>query len=152
MRKQIHSLMLASLVLGTASVALAGAYGEKGTAEEVPAAAPAAEEPGAVMRREDGFLTDAETVRGLYAEVGTLYAAEYHPTVVGDAQFSRTWAQLAYGQEMWEVGVALPSYEYLDQEGVGALKDFTDLRLWGKVIPIRTDLFTLGAEIGRAHV
>lgn len=148
MKKQIQSLMLASLVLGTASAALAGAYGEKGTAEEIPAAAPSGEEAaGPVMRRSDGFVTDAETARGLYAEVGSLYAEEYHPTIVGDAQFNKTWAQLAYGREMWEVGVALPSYEYLHQEGVGTLKDFTDLRLWAKVLPIRTKLFTFGGGL-----
>lgn len=146
MKKGIFSVVLASTVLGAASYAFAGAYGEVEQAEEIPAPAPAAvpapepEEP-RVMRKFSGFLTDAETTRGLWIEIGSVYAAEYDgPT---DADAVNTYAHLSYGQEMFEVGALIP-YIYAHQDHIGSAHDFGDLRVWGKVVPVRTDMFTFG--------
>lgn len=150
MKKELFSLVLASTVLGASSMAFAGAYGEAQQPEEIPAPAPAAIEPEpapVVMRKFSGFLTDAETTRGLRAEIGTMYAAEYHPSNVGDTQATNTYGYLAYGQEQWEVGLYLPPYLYVDQDTVGDSKGFGDMRLWGKYLPVRTDMFTFGGGL-----
>jgi len=146
MKKGFFSVVLASAVLGATSYAFAGAYGEAEQAEEIPAPAPAAvpapepEEP-RVMRKFSGFLTDSETTRGIWAELGSVYAAEYDGP--SDADAVNTYAHISYGQEMFEVGVLMP-YIYAHQDGIGHANDFGDLRLWGKVVPVRTDMFTFG--------
>jgi len=150
MKKELFSFVLASAVLGAASIAMAGAYGEAEQPEEIPAPAPAAPEPEpapVVMRKFSGFLTDAETARGLRAEVGTMYAAEYHPSAVGDVEATNTYAYLAYGREDWEVGLMLPPYLYVQQDTVGDKNDFGDLRLWGKYLPVRTENFVFGGGL-----
>jgi hypothetical protein len=150
MKKKVLSFVMASAVLGASSIAFAGAYGEAEQPEEIPAPAPAAPEPEpepVVMRKFSGFLTDAETARGLRAEVGTMYAAEYHPSAVGDVEATNTYAYLAYGQENWEVGLFLPPYLYVQQDTIGDKNDFGDLRLWGKYLPVRTENFTFGGGL-----
>lgn len=151
MKKGFYSVVIASAVLGAASMAFAGAYGEPEQPEEIPAPAPAAPapepEPERVMRKWAGFLTDAETTRGLRAEIGTVYAAEYHPSSVGDVEATNTYGYISYGTELFEVGVFLPPYLYVHQESVGEADDFGDMRLWGKIIPLRTEYFNLGGGL-----
>jgi hypothetical protein len=153
MKKEVYSFVLASVVLGASSIAFAGAYGEAEQPEEIPAPAPAAapepEPAPAVMRKFSGFITDAETTRGLRVEVGTMYAAEYHPSRVGDVEATNTYGLVSYGQEQWEVGLYLPPYRWVDQEGTGSDDDgdFGDLRVWGKYLPVRTENFTFGGGL-----
>lgn len=149
MKKGVLSLVIASAVLGATSMAFAGAYGEPEQPEELPVPAPAAApapepEPPRVMRKFAGFYTDAETTRGLRAEVGSIYAAEYHPNSVGDTEAVNTYLNVSYGAESWEVGMALPPYIYAKQNGISDTDDFGDMRLWGKYLPVRTDNFTFG--------
>lgn len=150
MKKEIFSFVLASTLLGASSIAFAGAYGEAQQPEEIPAPAPApvVPEPAPiVMRKFSGFLTDAETTRGLRVEVGGVYAAEYHPSSVGDVQAAQAYGIASYGREDWEVGLMLPSYLYVDQDTVGDAKGFGDMRLWGKYLPVRTERFTFGGGL-----
>jgi hypothetical protein len=151
MKKGLYSLVLASAVLGAYSIAFAGAYGEAEQPEEIPAPAPAppAPEPppAKVYRKHAGFITDSETTRGLRGEIGTFYAAEYHPSSVGDVEATNTYLHISYGTELFEVGVFVPPYIYVHQDSVGEEDDFGDMKLWGKIIPLRTDIFTLGAGL-----
>ncbi len=151
MKKGFYSLVIASAVLGASSIAFAGAYGEAEQPEEIPAPAPAppAPEPppARVYRKHAGFLTDAETTRGLRGEIGTFYAAEYHPSSVGDVEATNTYLHLSYGTELFEVGVFLPPYLYVHQESVGEADDFGDMKLWGKVIAYRDDIFKVGGGL-----
>src|SRR5689334_25447035 len=109
MKKGLYSLVLASAVLGAYSLAHAGAYGEAEQPEEIPAPAPAppAPEPppAKVYHRHVGFFTDAETTRGLRGEIGAFYAAEYHPSSVGDVEAANLYGHISYGTELFEVGV-----------------------------------------------
>jgi len=138
MKKGLYSLVIASAVLGASSIAFAGAYGEAEQPEEIPAPAPAAvvpePEPVRTMRKFSGFQTDVETTRGLRAEIGTVYAAEYHPASVGDVEATNTYLHISYGRENFEVGVYVPPYRYVKQEGIGEADDFGDMKLWGKYI------------------
>ena len=152
MKKGFYSLVIASAVLGASSFAFAGAYGEAEQPEEIPAPAPAAPapepEPCKVMRKHVGFFTDAETTCGLRAELGSFYAAEYHPNSVGDAEAANVYLHISYGTELFEVGLTAPSFIYAHQNGIpGDIKDVGDMRLWGKVIPLRTDMFDLGGGL-----
>jgi len=150
-KKEIYSFVLASVVMGASSIAFAGAYGEAEQPEEIPAPAPAAapepEPAPVVMRKFSGFITDAETTRGLRVEVGTMYAAEYHPSNVGDVEATNTYGMVSYGQEQWEVGLLLPPYLYADQDSVGDTRGFGDMRIWGKYLPVRTEKFTFGGGL-----
>lgn len=154
MKKELISIVLASAVLGAASMAYAGAYSQEEQPEEIPAPIPAPPpviepEPEPVMRKFEGFLTDAETTRGIWAELSSVYGAEYHPSNVGDVEGVNTVAHLSYGQEMFEVGAMIP-YLYVSQETLGPNRDdndFGDLRLWAKVVPLRKDNFTLGGGL-----
>ncbi|MCA1789366.1 MAG: hypothetical protein LC667_05780 [Thioalkalivibrio sp.] len=151
MKKGLYSLVIASAVLGASSIAFAGAYGEAEQPEEIPAPAPAVvvpePEPVRTMRKFSGFLTDVETTRGLRAEIGTVYAAEYHPANVGDVEATNTYLHISYGTELFEVGLYAPPYRYVKQNGIGEADDFGDMKLWGKVIPLRTEHFHLGAGL-----
>jgi hypothetical protein len=152
MKKGLYSLVLASAVMGAYSIAFAGAYGEAEQPEEIPAPAPAppAPEPppAKVHRKHVGFLTDSETTRGLRAELGAFYAAEYHPARVGDVEAVNTYAHISYGTELFEVGVHAPLFIWTQQESIpGDRSDFGDLSLWAKVIPLRMDNFTLGGGL-----
>lgn len=149
MKKGVLSVVFASAMLGATSMAFAGAYGEPEQPEELPVPAPAAApapepEPVVPVRKFIGFITDAETTRGLRAEIGTMYAAEYHPSSVGNAEATNTYAHISYGKELWEVGALLPPFQYVHQNGIGDTTDFGDLRLWGKIIPLRTENFSAG--------
>lgn len=153
MKKAFYSVVIASAVLGASSIAFAGAYGEAEQPEEIPAPAPAPPAPAPepppakVHRKHVGFLTDVETTRGLRAEVGTFYAAEYHPSSVGDVEATNTYLHLSYGTEMFEVGVFVPPYIYVHQNSIGEADDFGDMKLWGKVVPLRTEYFDLGVGL-----
>jgi len=152
MKKELFSLVFASALLGASSLAFAGAYGDAEQPEELPAPPPAAPAPEPepeplVMHRYSGYMTDGETTRGLRGEIGTVYAAEYHPSSVGDVEATNTYGYLAYGKEMWEVGVFLPPYLYAHQNGIGSADDFGDMRLWAKIIPVRTDMFAFGGGL-----
>lgn len=154
MKKGLISVVLASAVLGAASMAYAGAYSQEEQPEEIPAPVPAPPpvvepEPERVMRKFEGFLTDAETTRGLWAEISSVYGAEYHPSFVGDVEAVNTVAHVSYGKEMFEVGAMIP-YIYVNQESLGPNREadaFGDLRLWAKIIPVRTDIFTFGGGL-----
>jgi hypothetical protein len=151
MKKGLFSVVFASALLGATSYAIAGAYGEAEQAEEIPppapAAVPAAEEAvPRVYHKFSGFLTDAETTRGFWAEIDAMYGIHYYDHV-GDAEAVNTALHLSYGQEMWEVGALMPyiwakqSLKHLPDAEDDA---FGDLRLWGKFLPVRTDMFTFG--------
>src|SRR5207247_104049 len=125
----------------------AGAYGEAEQPEEIPAPAPAppAPEPppAKVYRKHVGFITDSETTRGLRAEIGAFYAAEYHPSSVGDVEAASTYAHISYGTEDFEVGLFAPLYIWTQQDGIpGDRQSFGDLGLWGKWLPLRMNNFT----------
>lgn len=147
LRKELFSMICVSALLGATSIAFAGAYGEAGQAEEmpapVPAAAPAIAEPGPaprVMRQFENFATDAETSRGFWFEFSSLYYADD-----GSSSAVSNIGTLAYGQEMFELGLQLP-YEVAnrddsDEHGLG------DLDLYGKVIPLHTERFSLGGGL-----
>lgn len=153
MKKGLYSLVIASAVLGAASFAFAGAYGEAEQPEEIPAPAPAPEpppepEPPKVMRKHIGFFTDAETTRGLRAEIGSFYAAEYHPASVGDVEAANVYLNVSYGTELFEVGITAPSFIYAHQNGIpGDIKDVGDMRAWGKIIPYRSEHFDVGGGL-----
>jgi len=150
----ISSAVFASAMLGAATFAFAGAYGEAEQPEEIPAPAPAAvpapePPPPRVLHKFTGFLQDAETTHGLWAELGSMYAAEYHPDRVGDVDSVNTYFHISYGKDMFEVGALMP-YIYVHQDSLGPNnedEDFGDLRLWGKVIPLRRDNFQLGGGL-----
>lgn len=149
MKKGLYSLVIASAVLGASSIAFAGAYGEAEQPEEIPAPAPAAPapepEPVKVMRKHPGFFTDSETTRGLRGELGSFYAAEYHRNSVGDVEAANAYLHISYGTELFEVGITAPSYIYAHQEGIpDDVSNVGDMRLWGKILPLRTDMFTGG--------
>ncbi len=140
----------AVLAIALPSAAFAGAYGEREEATESPAAPPAVEMREEVQQSEAfyrsfaSFITDAETSRGVWAEVGSLYFNDDARHL--DIDGAHTFLHVSFGQKMWEAGLLLP-YEYVkvdagfanfEGDGVG------DLSLWGKVVPVRTDMFTLG--------
>jgi hypothetical protein len=153
MKKNIPSIFSAFAILAVASVAFAGAYGEEEQAEELPSPPPPAaamvppppqETNDPILREFHGFMTDAETSRGLWAEIGSIYASE---TDYGtDIDFVNTFVHLSYGQEMWEVGALLP-YLYYDDDMFGSEDGLGDVSAWGKIIPVRTDVFTLGGGL-----
>jgi len=153
MKKGLYTLVIASAVLGASSIAFAGAYGEAEQPEEIPAPAPAAApapepEPPRILRKHIGFFTDSETTRGLRGELGSFYAAEYHPSNVGDVEAANVYLHLSYGTELFEVGITAPSFIYGHQDGVpGDIKDVGDMRVWGKIIPLRTDIVTFGGGL-----
>jgi len=132
MKKGTVSLLVASALLGASSLV------------STPAFAQTAEEPADVMRAFAGFITDAETTRGLRGEFGTVYARETDFAV--DTHAFNTALLLSYGREAWEAGVQLP-YGYLDIDGGGTHSGFGDLSLWGKFLPIRTEQFTFGGGL-----
>jgi hypothetical protein len=152
MKTGLFSLIAASVLLGASSIAFAGAVGEPIQPEELPAPAPvpppaAVEvEEREVIREFAGFLTDAETSNGFWGEIGSVFGRESDaPGTEVDAV--NTYAHLSYGQEMWEAGALLP-YQYLHEDnGIGNDDGLGDLRLWGKVMPLRTDMFRAGAGL-----
>lgn len=148
MKKGLTSLMCASALLGASSFAFAGAYGEAEQPEEMPAPAPAPaaayvepESDARIMRQFENFATDAETARGLWAELSSMYYDEGN-----DVDAISTIATLAYGQEMFEVGLQLP-YEWFDVDGGPSDDGLGDLDFYGKVVPLRTDEFSLGGGL-----
>lgn len=151
MKTQVVSLLCAVALLGGATTAFAGAYGEAQQPEEMPIAPPPVltppaplPEPELVLREFAGFLTDAETSRGFWAELGSVYASE---TDLGpDQQLVNTFLHLSYGQKLWEVGGLFP-YLYYDVDDIGSDNGFGDITLWGKVIPLRTDRYQLGGGL-----
>lgn len=149
MKKEVVSLFCVFALLGGTTAAFAGAYGEQEQPEELPASPPPAPmmeqapapAPVKVLRSFFGFETEAETARGLWAEVGTMYSAEsdFGP----DVDFLDTRLRLAYGQELWEVGASI-AYDYIDVDDFGDDDGFSDLETWGKVVPLRTDMWNVG--------
>jgi hypothetical protein len=151
-----RELLICSIacMLALPSAAFAGAYGEREDAVETPASAPApqpayeeeSEEP--VLRSFASFITDAETSRGLWVELGSLYFNNDVSDLI-DIDGAHTFLHISYGQEMFEGGILIP-YEYVNADVNGpAFLDFEgngigDISLWGKVVPVRTDMFTLG--------
>ena len=138
-------------MLAMPSMAIAGAYGEREEAVESPASAPAAiqyseeETDERVLRSFASFIRDAETSRGLWVELGSLYVNDDAGSSI-DVDGAHTFLHLSYGQEMFEAGILVP-FEYVnvdtpfgDFEGSG----IGDISLWGKVVPLRTDVVNLG--------
>lgn len=144
MKKGIFSLVCTTALLSAGSLAFAGAYGEQPQPEEMPAPAPAPapapimepEPEGPIMRKFEGFVTDAETTRGFWGEISSVYYDE------GSADAISTLARVAFGSEMFEVGAQLP-YEWFD---AGPVDDsgLADLQAWGKLMPVRTDVVDFG--------
>lgn len=149
MRKQLLACS-AVLILSAPSAALAGTYGEAEEATESPTAPSARMETEVeeatppLVREFAGFFTDAETSRGLWAEIGSLYVND--DTSGADIDGAHTFLHVSYGQEMWEAGINLPyDYVHIDTAAGSADDDgFGDLSLWAKVLPVRTDIFTFG--------
>lgn len=156
MKKEIVSLYCVFALLGGTTTAFAGAYGEQPQAEELPSAPPPAPAPAptmapapaaeseVVLREFAGFLTDAETSRGFWAEVGSIYASETDYS--NDLDAVSTFLHLSYGQKLWEVGALLP-YGYVHEDHFGSDDGLGDLSLWGKVLPVRTDIFQFGGGL-----
>lgn len=148
MKQGLMTTAFASALAGATSLAFAGTYGEPAEPEEGPvpvaeAPAPEPEPEPRVLREFAGFLTDAETTRGFWVELGSGYASE---TDLGpDIDLWTLFARLAAGGEMWEVGAQLP-YNWLES-GVGDDDGLNDMHLWAKVLPIRTDVVTAGGGL-----
>jgi hypothetical protein len=140
------SLVVLSLAvaLATAHAACAGEPGPDSYEESEPgmaAAAPAAPigpEPGRIMRTYAGFVTDAETLRGFWAGMDADYGREED---VGEYNRWTLNTRLAYGADMWEAGVQIP-YTWIGSDG-----SFGNMALWGKVLPIRTEIFQAGGGL-----
>lgn len=157
MKKEVVSLFCVFALLGGTTAAFAGAYGEQEQPEELPASPPPAPamapapapQSEVVLREFAGFMTDAETSRGVWAELGSVYASE--KDFGSHTQAVNTFLHLSYGQKMWEVGALLP-YLYLHDDGGSYYGDTSDnglgdLQVWGKVLPVRTDVFQLGGGL-----
>lgn len=151
MKKGLTSLMCASALLGASSFAFAGAYGEAEQPEEMPAPAPAPaaayvepESDAPIMRVFSGFATDAETARGVWVEMNSMYSDVDEL----DADAVTTMTRVAYGMEMFEVGAELP-FVWADTDLFGGDDDIElgNLNFYGKVIPVRTDVFSLGGGL-----
>ncbi|MFN2376449.1 MAG: hypothetical protein ABR538_07920 [Candidatus Binatia bacterium] len=146
MKQGLTTIAFASVLAGAASLAFAGTYGEPALNEEGPAPVaevPALESEPRILREFAGFLTDAETTRGFWVELGSGYASE---TDLGpDIDLWTLFARLAVGGEMWEVGAQLP-YSWAES-GIGDEDGLNDMHLWGKVLPIRTDVVTAGGGL-----
>lgn len=149
MSKQgLRTIAFASMLIGAASTALAGTYGEPDQREEGPAPiaavpAPEPEREPPILREVAGFLTDAETTRGFWVELGSAYASE---TDLGpDLDVWNLFARVAAGGEMWEIGVQLP-YTWVNS-AIGDDDGLNDMHLWAKVLPIRTDIVTAGGGL-----
>lgn len=150
-----HTILLTAALVAAASTAWAGAYGEDVEAEEPAATAPAAEpavvEPPAPVltnRQFFNFIEDAETTRGLWVEIRERLSDETDGPV--DQFVLLTEMIAAYGGEIWEAGLLLP-YGYAqfdDGPGPDNRNDsIGDLSLWGKVVPLRTEMFSLGGGL-----
>lgn len=147
-KKKFAMMVTASALLGASSMALAGAYGEKPSAEEVPAPAPAAavqeEAPApAPGRLFSGFAGEAATAKGFYAEIDSMYHS--YDEFGWEADLATTQLRLAYGQELFEIGAELP-FVYASNSGEHDTK-LGNLSLYGKVLPIRTEIVTAGAGL-----
>ncbi|HYC54330.1 MAG TPA: hypothetical protein VEL28_05260 [Candidatus Binatia bacterium] len=154
MKRGLSSLIMTGALCTAASAAFAGAYGTAEEPESRPAPAPAmreerraeVEQEAPVLRRWEGFATDAETARGLWIEVGSMYGQE--EDFGSDDEFIDTELRLAFGMEMFEAGAEI-SYQYSNSEDLTGddEDDFSDLDVWAKVIPLRTDFMTLGGGV-----
>lgn len=155
MKKEVVSLFCVFALLGGTTAAFAGAYGEQEQPEELPASPPpapameAAPEPEAqVLREFAGFLTDAETSRGLWTELGSVYGSETDTGPGGpDVDFVTTFLHNSYGTEMWEVGMRNIFEYWNEDQGGGSEEGLGDMKLWGKVLPFRTDAVTAGGGL-----
>lgn len=87
------------------------------------------------------FISDAETSHGLWAEVGGGYARQ------SDLNAGAAFVLAAYGGELWEAGGLIPAGVVETHSYYGGNSTdggLGDIRLWGKVLPLRTDFFDLG--------
>lgn len=143
-KKKIAMMVSASALLGAASMAWAGAYGEAASPEETPAPAPAAvveEAPApAPGRLFSGFASEAATARGFYAELDSMYHS--YDEFGWEADIVTTQLRLAYGQELFEVGAELP-FVYASDSSTGDTQ-LGNINFYGKVLPIRTETVTAG--------
>lgn len=98
----------------------------------------------APLRTFASFITDAETPRGFWGEIGSVYAHEDFHGASADAV--NTFVHLSYGSELWEAGLNLP-YLWADADGLSSENGLGDMRLWGKIIPLRTDIFRFGGGL-----
>ncbi len=150
-----HSILLTTVLVAAASTSWAGAYGEDVEADvPAPAAAPteaAAAEPAKPVLTDRlffNFIEDAETARGLWVEVREILSDETD-TPTDEFQLL-TQMIAAYGGEIWEAGMLLPYgyVQYDDGPGNDDRHDnLGDLSLWGKVVPLRTEMFSLGGGL-----
>lgn len=153
-----QSIFLTAALVAAASApsAWAGAYGEDVEAE-VPAPTPVATTEAAVVeppkpvltnRLFFNFIEDAETTRGLWVEAREILSDETDGPV--DEFQLLTQLIAAYGGDIWEAGMLLP-YGYVQiDDGPGnddRHDNLGDLSLYGKVIPLRTDMFSLGGGL-----
>jgi hypothetical protein len=98
------------------------------------------------LRSFSRFELDSGTVEGLWTEVGNAYSEDRQSGVETD--LNTTFGRFAYGDKYSEAGLLFP-YHNLDVDlgrSGSANEDGTgDLRLYGKTVPIRTELIDLGA-------
>jgi hypothetical protein len=103
----------------------------------VAALAAAAHAEGPVpLRSFERFDLDSGTANGLWAELGSTYVEDTDAT-----DLATLFGVLAYGDGDWaEAGLILP-YSLVEEsdDGIG------DLRLYGKLVPVRTRLLDVGA-------
>jgi len=144
MKKQFATIVAASIVLGATSMSFAGAYGEKGNPEEMPAPVAAApEEPATAGRLFSGYAGEAAVTNGIVGEIDSMY--HNYDEFGYSADLVTTQARLSYGQDMWEVGAELPFISIEDSNVDNS--QLGNLNLYGKVLPIRTDLITAGGGL-----
>jgi len=155
MKRGLLSFTMACTLTSIASLAFAGAYGTEEEPEARPlpppaqreAAYEAEEEEGLPLRRWEGFSTDAETARGLWIELGSMYGQE--EDFGTDDEAVDTELRIAFGTELFEAGAEI-SYQWFNIDTPGGNfddHDFSDLEVWAKVIPLRTDFMTLGGGL-----
>jgi len=107
-----------------------------------------AQERASTARSFDRFEFDTATARGVWAEVATALA---HGETRGFSfDVITVEPRLVYGGEMGELGLFIP-YEHVEAETPSFFGAFTreengigDIRLYGKLIPLRTDLVDAG--------
>jgi hypothetical protein len=97
------------------------------------------------LRSFSRFKLDSGTANGLWAEIGASFSEDSKNRV--DAEAVTVLGRIAYGGEHAEAGVIIPYHNFKidpydskseDSDSIG------DIELYGKVIPVRTELIDLG--------
>ncbi len=111
--------------------------------------------PEAMMtsRSFDRFEVDAETARGLWAELGGAVSHDLQRPLGQKAETVSTTAFLraAYGGDYYEAGVTVPFYRgldtYLNEQRTSGEDAFGDISFFGKAMPLRSEYVDAGAGL-----